>query len=139
MSYINQNKANLIEGELRCDALANDLENMGAPMVVWISEDASGIVPKVSYHSPSCQLVGLVLPTDPTSGMPISRSFMPRKAIEIKQQMTQPKSTMVYLVMAQPIMEGIPPFVLQLFGTDNTFTTEHVQQRWNHTLSELAK
>lgn len=83
MGYVNRNKAHIMEGELRCIELATYLKNMGAPMVVWISEDASGIVPKVSYHSPSSQLVGLVLPTNPTTGMPISGSFIPRTATEV--------------------------------------------------------
>lgn len=139
MNYINRDKAEIIEGELRCAELADYLKNMDAPMVVWFSEDASGIVPRVSYHSPSSQLVGLVLPTEPTTGMPISRSFKPQKATEVAQQMTQPKSTLVYIVMAQPIMDGVPPFIFQLFGTNNTFTTQDVQRRWNHTLSELDK
>lgn len=139
VSYINRDKKPMIEGELRCEELASYLEKLHTPKIVWISEDASGIVPGVSYHSPSRQLVGLVLPLDTTTGMPIQRSFIPSTATDIAQQMSKPKATSVYLVMAQPIMENIPPFVLQLFGTDNTFTSQNVQNRWNHIQSELAK
>lgn len=139
MSYITRDKKPMIEGELRCGELASYLEKLHTSKTVWLSEDASGIVPGVSYHSPSRQLVGLVLPLDTTTGMPIQHSFIPSTATDIAQQMSKPKATSVYLVMAQPIMENVPPFILQLFGTDNTFTSQNVQNRWNHIQSELAK
>lgn len=129
----------MVEGELRCEQLAYYLEKLNAPKIVWISEDASGIVPGVSYHSPSRQLVGLTLPLDAATGMPIHHSFVPSTATEIAKQMSMPKSTLVYIIMAQPIMEGCPPFILQLFGTNNTFTSQDVQNRWNHMRSELER
>lgn len=139
MSYINRDKQPIAEGRLRCQELATYLEKLNVPKVVWLSGDAPGIIPGVSYHSPSRQLVGLTLPLDATTGMPIQNSFMPSTAADIAKQMSMPKATLVYLVMAQSIIEGAPPFILQLFGTDNTFTTQNVQNRWNYTRSELAK
>lgn len=139
VSYINRDKKPITEGQLRCQELAIYLEKLNAPKVIWISEDASGIIPGVSYHSPSRQLVGLTLPLERTTGMPIQNSFMPSTAIDIAKQMSMPKATLVYLVMAQSITEGIPPFILQLFGTDNKFSTQDVHNRWSHTRSELAK
>lgn len=138
MNYINRDKKPLIEGELRCKLLAEYLEKLKAPKIVWISEDASGINPGVSYHSPTGQLVGLVLPIDETTGMPIQCSFVPSTATDIVKQMSKPKATLVYIVMAQPIMEGVPPFLLQMFGSDNTFNTQNVHKRWKHIRSELT-
>lgn len=138
MSYINRYKEPLFEGELRCAALAKYMERLNVPKIVWLSEDGSGIVPRISYHSPSNQLVGLVLPFDAT-GMPITNSFVVRTAVDITQQMEKPKSTHVYIVVAQPIVVGVPPFILQFFGTDNTFTTQNLLDRWTHTREELAK
>lgn len=129
----------MIEGDLRVSSLNEYLEKLKAPKVVWISEDASAIIPGISYHSPTGQLVGLALPLDEKTGMPIQRSFVPLSATDIAKQMAKPKATSVYIVMAQPIMEGVPPFILQLFGTDNTFNTQNVQRRWNHIRSELKK
>lgn len=49
-------------------------------------------------------------------------------------------STLVYLVLAQPIMnKKVPPFILQVFGTDNIFQTQDVIFRWQHTRDELAR
>lgn len=139
MSYINKRKQTVIEGELRCEALAQYLQRMNAPKVVWLSEDGTGIVPKVSYHNSTGQLIGLVLPTDPITGMPIPHSFVPQTASEIVLQMKKTKSTLAYVIMAQPIKDGVPPFVLQIFGNDNTFKTENMFQRWIYTKNELSK
>lgn len=139
VKYIQQSKNVVIEGELRCAELSKYLEKMDAPRTVWLSEDASGITPKVCYHSSTGQLVGLVLPFDSTSGMPIPFTFVPRSVNEIADQMLKPSCTLIYLVMAQPIKEGVPPFILQAFGTDNSFTAHDMFQRWNHIKNELAK
>lgn len=139
VNYINNEKQTIIEGELRCEQLAQYLEKMNAPKVVWISEDGTGIVKKVSYHNSSGQLVGLVLPLNLTSGMPIPHSFVPQTANDIALQMKKTQSTSAYVVMAQSIKEGVPPFVLQIFGTNNTFTTENMFQRWSFTKTELSK
>lgn len=84
-------------------------------------------------------MIGLVLPLDQKTGMPITLTFMARTAKEIETNMQKKKSTLVYLVLAQPIKKGIPPFILQLFGTDNRFTTQNVFLRWNHTVKELER
>lgn len=139
MSYISRKKRFVAEGELRCMELADYLEKMDAPKRVWISEDASGVVQRTSYHSPTGQLVGLVLPVDPQTGMPIPFSFIPHTADDIAEQMKGSKASMIYIIMAQSIKEGVPPFVLQMFGTDNSFTTEVMLKRWHHTKTELAK
>lgn len=52
--------------------------------------------------------------------------------------MNNPLSTLVYLVMAQPMKKGIPPFVLTVFGTNNTFKAADMQ-RWKYIESELKK
>lgn len=139
VNYISSSKKDVVEGRLRCKELSEYLEKVHAPKVVWLSEDGSGIVSKVCYDSTTNQMVGLVLPTDQKTGMPIPFSFMPKSVTEIEQQLQQPKSTLVYVVMAQPIKENIPPFVLQIYGVNNTFTAETVMKRWEFTQKELAK
>lgn len=49
------------------------------------------------------------------------------------------KSTLVYIIMAVPLKEGVAPFILQLFGTDNKFKTIDVIKRWNHTIELLKR
>lgn len=107
--------------------------------IVWLCEDATGINTKIEYDSTTNQLVGLVLPTDIKTGMPVSHTYLARSVEEIQNNIKKPQSTLVYVVLAQPIMPKVPPYILQVFGTDNTFTSEHVLKRWDHTLSELKR
>lgn len=139
VEYISRNKQNVIEGQLRCKELAEYLEKVNAPKYVWLAEDASSIVSKVSYDSTSNQMIGLVLPTDSKTGNPILFSYQPTSLEDIEQYLKQPKASLVYVVMAQPIKENIPPFVLQVYGIDNTFTSEDVKKRWKKTVEELTK
>lgn len=131
----------VIEGELRCEQLRAYLHNLKVEKAVWLSEDGSGIVSDIHYDTISDQLVGFVLPFGTDTGSPIPFSFKARDGEEIIKHMSSniQKSCLVYLVMAQPLSVGVPPFVLQIFGTDNRFSKEDVVKRWNHTQNELAK
>lgn len=139
MSYISHNKARFNEGQLRTKELANYLEQLKLPKKVWICEDATGIIAKVEYDPASDQIVGIPLPMDSVTGMPISFSFMAQSVEDIQNYAKKPLSTLVYVVLALPLMPNIPPFVLQIFGTDNTFNAINVKQRWNYTVKELKK
>lgn len=139
VNYISQNKTNIEEGKLRCEELHEYLGKMNAPRDVWLSEDGSGIEPKACYDSRTDQIVGLVLPMEKETGMPIPYSYIPSSLKDMEDQMMLPKSTHLYTVMAQPAKENVPPFMLQLFGTDSKFKSEHVQKRWEYTKEELKK
>lgn len=140
MNYISQKKQKIIEGELRCKELADYLEKLNAPKQIWLCEDGTGIVAKVSYDSTTNQLIGIVLPTCQKTGIPASFTFTPQSMDDIKKQIEKnPKSTHLYMVLAQPIKDNVPPFILQVFGTDNTFKTSDVLKRWQHTKDQLAR
>lgn len=140
MNYIHEKKQKIIEGELRCKELAEYLRKMDAPNEVWLCEDASGIVKNVSYDSTTNQLVGIVLPLHQNTGIPIPFSFTPQSMDDIKEQIEKnPDSTLLYMVLAQPIKNNVPPFVLQVYGTDNKFNTSDVVKRWRHTKDQLAR
>lgn len=139
MSYINKNKSKIIEGELRIKELSHYLETLKLEKNVWLSEDATGITAKVEFDPNTNQMVGLVLPTDTRTGMPKSFSFLARNEQEILKNMKHEKSNYVYIVMAQPLVQGVPPFILQLYGTDSKFKTQDVLLRWRHTVAELNK
>lgn len=140
VNYLADKKQKFIEGELRCEQLAEYLTQLNAPMEVWIAEDGSGLVPKVAFDSNTNQIVGLVLPIDEKTGMPISYSFTPHSVDDINRHINlNSKSSLVYLVLAQPIMGNAPPFVLQVFGTDNRFSSEDVLKRWKHTEDQLSR
>lgn len=139
VSRIHKQKERIVEGQLRCQELANYLKRTNSPMQVFLSEDGSGIVKKVVYDSKSDQLIGLVLPIDNKNGMPIPRMFKADSPESIKRHLENPQSSLMHVVVAQPLKEKVAPFVLQLFGTDNRFKTEDVLKRWIHTEKELKR
>lgn len=127
--HIQNEKDRVIEGELRSKQLNTYLEKIECPKSIFLSEDASGVV----------QLVGLVLPFNSTNGMPNMLSFEAKSAEDIEKYLKLPKSTLVYIIVAQPLRTGAAPFILQIFGTNNKFKTPDVLRRWSHTEMELKK
>lgn len=137
--YLQQKKLKITEGELRCEQLNEYLNKIKAPKYVWLSEDGSGVIQKCVYDVKSNKMVGLNLPIDTVTGIPISTSFIAKTLPEIEKHMESRLSHMVYIVMAQPMLQKAPPFVLQIFGTDSRFTSKDVLNRWKHTRTELEK
>lgn len=129
----------MIEGQLRCKDLLNYLNALNIPKYVWLSEDATSITPKIEFDPKSNQMVGPVLPFESNTGMPISFSYLARTAEEIQMNMLKNISNYVYVVMAQPLVANIPPFPVQIFGTDNKFKSHQVLKRWRHTVEELER
>lgn len=116
------------------------LESLNAEKIVWLSEDATGLVAKIEFDPQSNQMIGLVLPVNTTTGMPMPYTFLARSATEIKYNIDKKaKSSLVYVIMAQPLIPKAPPFLLQMFGTDNKFKAEDVLLRWKHTEQELKR
>lgn len=83
--------------------------------------------------------MGLVLPFDSITGIPKMFSFEAKTAEDIEKYLKLPKSTLVYIIVAQPLISGAAPFILQAYGTDNKFETSDVLKRWTFTLNELNK
>lgn len=71
--------------------------------------------------------------------MPQIMSFKAESADKMKEYLGRPLSNLVYIVVAQPLKEKTPPYILQIFGTDNKFKNTDVSKRWEHTISELKK
>lgn len=114
------------------------------PKVVWLSEDATGILPKIDYDSATNKLIGQVLPIDKYTGIPISNTYMcmARSAEEIEKHVlnvSAPKSNLAYIIVAQALDEKAPPFVLSILGTNNKFNTIHILNRWKFIEAELAR
>lgn len=138
VNYISSNKCRIVEGELRAKELSEYLDKLGVAKHVWICEDATGIVSKIQLDPQTNQMVGLVLPMD-SSGIPKAFTFLASSADKMHKLMQHPKSTHLYLVLAQPLVKNVPPFILQLYGTDNKFKTEHVWRRWDYTVQHLKR
>lgn len=139
MSYVNQHKARIIEGELRIKELSHYLDSLGLEKIVWLGEDASVIVENIEFDPSTNQMIGLVLPTDPVTGMPVPFTYLASNEAEIRKNMQCKKSSNVYMVMAQPVAKNVPAFILQLFGSDNKFKTQDVLLRWKYTRDELER
>lgn len=128
-----------MEGELRSKDLANYLLQHDAGNDIWLCEDGSGLIPKILYDPSLDQLIGMTLPIDEHTGCPKRFEFTTRDEEEIKKFCRMNKSTLVYIILAIPLKEGVPPFLLQIFGTDNRFTGQNVVKRWNFTINELKR
>lgn len=115
------------------------MERIDAPKAVFLSEDASGLVKKVVYDVKTNQLIGLVLPLSDENGLPRMFSFLATSENTIRQLMHKEPSPLIYIIVAQPLKKNAPSFILQLYGTDNTFKTENVTKRWDFTIRELKK
>lgn len=137
--FMKDNGPAIIEGKLRTEELITYLKDRNLPLRVDLSEDATRITAKVEFDPKTNQLVGFALPSD-TNGMPIPLSFDASTAKVIQDHFSNPDnyvSSSVVVVMAQPQSETVPPFCIQLFLTDNTFTAEKILSRWNFTTQEL--
>lgn len=136
---ISTNKSRIIEGRLRCKELSEYLNKLGVIKRVWLAEDATAITVRVTYDPITDQLVGLTLPISDETGCPVSLSYEAADAETIKKHLKNKSSKSVYLVLAQPIDESVPPFVLQIFGTNSEFTSKDILRRWQYTKDELQK
>lgn len=129
----------IVEGELRCKELSEYLTKVKAPMKVVLSEDGSGIDPKAEYDASLNEITGPVPPISNSTGMPIPHTFKARSTIEIARHMKKPLSYLVYVVIAQPLKENTPPFVLLMYGTDNKFKAVSVVKRWQFIREKLLE
>lgn len=66
-------------------------------------------------------------------------SFIAKDFQNIKRFVQEPCSKSVYVIMAQVLDERVPPFILQMFGTNGSFTGGDVIRRWHYTKDELEK
>lgn len=144
--YIAKVKSNAAEGILRTQELLQYLNDLNLPKVVSLSEDATRVTSRIQYDKSTKQLVGFVLPLSEANGMPITGCNQTRSAAEfercfydVKTGKEKKRSTNVNVVMAQPLVKGIPAFCLLLFGADGSYTAEQVQKRWKFIVSELRK
>lgn len=139
--YLSEKGPTIKEGVLRSTELKEFLTKRKVPLKVWISEDATRMIPKINYDSNTNQLVGFNLPLN-KKGMPITNTYMARNANEIESHFLNDNnsvSSMAYTIMASPLSEKQPPFCLTLFGTDNKFNFKDVLNRWFYIKDKLKE
>lgn len=112
MNRIHREKERVIEGRLRCSQLVKYLKSIDSPNSVFLSEDGSGVVRKIVYDAHLNQLVGLVQPFNDETGMPKLFAFQADSAEEIERIVQLPQSSLVYIIVAQPLKNKSAPFIL---------------------------
>ena len=110
------------EGQCRAKELKEFLISRNLPLVVWLSEDATRLTGRVQYDKETNQLIGFVLPFD-SNGMPIANTCSATSVNKMEESFNNGTiAKLIYVVIAQSLVERGPPFSLCLFGTDNKFT-----------------
>lgn len=142
--FIQKQRSEFIEGEIRATALLNYLHERHLPKYVSLSEDATRINGRIQYDAKSNQIVGFKLPLN-SNGVPICGSFRARTAAEIESYFNNANGTenhpanYVNCVMAQPLCRMTAPFCLLFFGSSNKFSALEVNSRWKHIAAELSR
>lgn len=136
--YIQKTHSHITEAILRCDELLVFLKERNLPLIVSLSEDATRIVDRIQYDRSTNQIVGFTLPL--RNGMPVPLSYPARNFKEILKHFTNknPSSTLMNVVMAQPLAD-VPPFCLLLFGTENKYNAADVAMRWETIVDRLRE
>lgn len=144
--YISKVKSITMEGVFRTEALLQYLNDHNVPKIVSLSEDATKITNRIQYDFPNNQLTGFVLPLVNESGMPRTGCYLARTAAEMESHfydietgIENSTASYVNVVMAQPLIRGIPPFCLLIFGTDSKYSSSDVAKRWSFIVKELKK
>lgn len=143
--YISKVKSNILEGVLRSDELLEYLNKLQLPKIVALSEDATRITGRIQYEPQTNLLIGFVLPLE-QNGMPIhgknkatSASKMEKCFFNTETREEKKRASFLNVVMAQPLVPGIPAFCLLVFGTDAMYSSENIKNRWQYIKDELNK
>lgn len=101
-------------------------------MDVWLAEDATAIVSRVEYKPDNDQIIGYVPPLTKGTGLPEVNAF-PATSISVVKQFVDTHSTnkskSVYAIVAIPLCDNAPSYVLCVFGTNNKFSYLNVLER----------
>lgn len=93
----------------------------------------------MEYDTKEDKFVGFVLPPD-LNGMPIVTKFQNIEPNILKVALlSEKKSNYLYTIMAQPLQRAAPSFCLCVYGTNNSFTADVVQKRFNFIVKILGE
>lgn len=130
LRHIHKSCNKIVEGQVRIEELLRFLETRSLPKVVFISEDGTKITSRLKYDIENDQITGLC-PKLNENGIPDVKSYPATTPELIKYHMdNNPKSSIVYVILATPMAPKTLSFNLLSFGTDNKFTIDEVLLRW---------
>jgi hypothetical protein len=142
--YINKTRCHFTEGLIRTKELKKYLLEQNLPMVVSLSEDATGISGRIQYNARTNQIIGFTLPLD-GNGIPVPNYYPAQCASEIegyfydiRNKEKQP-ANYLNVVMAQPMKRGIPAFCLMAYCTNGKYKAPEVGRRWAFLAKELKE
>lgn len=131
-TLFDEKREQLVEGEFRFDSMASELQPMNIKYA-FASEDCTGIIQKVSYDRLSNSFVGFCPPLQ-NNGCPRLFSFKIESFSDLERKFrTEVLSSLMNIYAIQPIVpqgQRSSPFLLSAFGTDNTFDSYDVLNRW---------
>ena len=129
---ISNSDNHLTEGLFNYDGIQNYF-NPYQSKLGFIAEDATAVVPKVTYDSTSNTFIGFALPLD-RKGFPVINSYATDSYNRLEQwYLNISKAKWLNVCLVQPLsslFNSIPPYVLATYGTDNKFTSSDVICRW---------
>lgn len=132
-SFITASDNYLTEGDFNYTGAISYFKSVEATLG-FIAEDATSVVPKISYDTKSNTFVGFSLPLD-NFGFPIKNSYSTESFNQLEEwysDIARAKLLTAYLI--QPLSSSInklSPYLLAAYGTDNTFRSADVISRWH--------
>ena len=116
--------------------LTNELKRFKAPHFINIHLDDTTIINKIEYDQLTGRFVGFCLPLKEC--LPPCNAFCLKTFEEIKSAFdSQTVAKYAHCIIAQPIDVASPSFVLFVLGTDSTYTSNIIVQRWIYIEKEL--
>ena len=130
----------IVEGEFRYDLLFDFLSCQKTNFIV-LSEDCTGVVPRIEYNVHSNTFIGFSPRLE--DGLPQINSFSTESFSKLENWFeTLKKSRLLNLHMVQPInliSSSCSIFILSAYGTDNEFTTWDILMRWMSIINQCDK
>ncbi|UJR24367.1 hypothetical protein I4U23_005744 [Adineta vaga] len=128
-AYHNEFCTNIEEGEFRFHELINYSNKINCSYV-FISEDCTGVISKISYDIQSNSFIGFCPQLN--NGIPSTRQYQTDDFHELEKWFdTVEKSTLVSIHTVQPVAsESSAPFLLSSFGTNNQITSISILSLW---------
>ncbi|KAK4045387.1 hypothetical protein OUZ56_032994 [Daphnia magna] len=137
-SKLYQYDGSVPEGVINVKYLKDFLIQNNLPFIVSLSEDCSAIVAKREYDTASNSVMGVSLPME-ANGLRNQKLAVVTDVKSIVDVFERfPRATLMLVVMAQPLVDGIPPIRILYFCTDNKFTAEDVTARMHTIITALA-
>jgi hypothetical protein len=137
-SYIAASENHLTEGLFNFDSM-RDHFNSNQSTLGFCAEDATAVVPKITYDTTSNTFIGFSLPIN-QNGVPITNSYSTDSFTHLEQWYDEvSKATSLSACLIQPLSSSTvssSPYLLAAFGTDNKFKGSHVVSRWHHIFKE---